>query len=120
MKRFRDLQFNEIPYKSGAYNATLNLGNYIISVGYGKGLYGSGPSYDTYEVLVVDAETDIPIPLSVDNDVLGWQHKHEIDNLMVSLQREPGFGEACRIFKRTQHNKCFIRISNMRDEAFGS
>lgn len=120
MKRFKDLQFNEIPHKSGAYNATLDLGTYTVSVGYGEGLYGSGPSYDTYEVMVVDTETDIPVPLSSDNDVLGWQHKVEIDDLIVSLQKEPGFGEACRIFKRTQHNKCFNNISLMRNEAFWS
>ena len=118
MKRFKDLKFVEIPYKSNAFNATLDLGPLSISVGYGDGLYGSGPAYDTYEVSVFDPDTDVTVPLSADNDVLGWQHRSEIDQLMINLQKEPGFAEACRIFKRTQHNKCFNNISHMRDEAF--
>ena len=120
MKRFKDLQFNEIPYKSGAYNAVLNLGTYSISVGYGKGLYGGGPSYDSYEVMVFDTDTDETVPLSDADDVLGWQHKTDIDNLMISIQKEPGFGEACRIFKRVQHNKHFKNISVMSEEPDGS
>ena len=120
MKRFKDLQFKVMDHKPTAFNATLQLGHLDISVGYGDGLYGSGPSYDTYEVSVWDRDTDKIVPLSASDDVLGWQHKNEIDALMVTIQKEPGFAEACRIFKRTQYNKCFDNISHMRDEAFSS
>ena len=89
MKRFRDLQFNEIPFRSGAYNATTSLGDLSISVGYGDGLYGSGPAYDTYEVMVYNSVTDVTVPLSTDNDVLGWQRKNDIDSLMVQIQKDP-------------------------------
>lgn len=120
MKRFKDLQFKPMNDKQRAFNATLTLGDLDISVGYGEGLYGSGPAYDTYEVAVWDNNTDKTVPLSSSDDVLGWQHKNEIDNLMIAIQKEPGFAEACRIFKRTQYNKCFSNISHMRDDAFAS
>ena len=89
MKRFRDLQFNEIPYKSGAFNATLNLGDLSISVGYGDGLYGSGPAYDTYEVMVFNSTTDETVQLSSEDQVLGWQHKNDVDSLMIQIQQHP-------------------------------
>jgi hypothetical protein len=120
MKRFKDLLFTEMDHKPTAFNATLQLGHLDISVGYGEGLYGSGPSYDTYEVSVWDRNTEKIVPLSASDDVIGWQSKSEVDSLMVNIQKEPGFAEACRIFKRTQYNKCFDNISHMRDEAFSS
>jgi len=114
------LQFKPMGHKPNAFNATLQLGHLDISVSYGDGLYGSGPAYDTYEVSVWDNTTDKIVPLSSSDDVLGWQHKNEIDNLMIHVQKEPGFAEACRIFKRTQYNKHFDNISHMRDDAFAS
>lgn len=116
MKRFRDLQFKPMNHKLNAYNATLNLGALTISVGYGDGLYGSGPAYDTYEVSVYNPVTDDTTPLGADDDVLGWQHRSDIDQLMIDIQQTPGFEQNCNDLNRGQDNKCFDNISRMKDD----
>jgi hypothetical protein len=85
MKTFDDLVFNpHANFKDLAVQASLTLDNgYAFSVvantEWGDMLYGNHP--DTYEVSVFNQRGDV-VPLSVADDVLGWQSPHQITALM--------------------------------------
>lgn len=94
IKDFVDLDFNAHRTTNNAIRATLDLGNGIqISVVAHKdnqpsfgGLYGDA-SKGTYEVAVF--QNDDFVPLSTADDVLGWQTKDDINDLMSKLQGNP-------------------------------
>ena len=94
IKDFVDLDFNAHRTTNNAIQAKLDLGNGIqISVVSHKdnqpsfgGLYGNA-SNGTYEVAVF--HNDDFVPLSVADDVIGWQTKDDINDLMDKLQGKP-------------------------------
>ena len=85
MKTFKDLQFkrHKNVTDSKAVAANMELGNGItVSVVAGEGLYsGDG----TYEVAMFAGEHEF-LPLSVWDDVLGWQTPGEINVLLEEAQ----------------------------------
>jgi len=91
IKDFVDLDFNAHRTTNNAIQAKLDLGNGIqISVVSHKdnqpsfgGLYGDA-SNGTYEVAVF--HNDDFVPLSTADDVIGWQTKDDINDLMSKLQ----------------------------------
>ena len=66
--------------KSPKYNAAIKIGRYIFSVTYGGLAYGNGD--DSYELAVIDADTDEFVQLREYDNVLGWQTRDEINHLM--------------------------------------
>ena len=103
LKSFSDLDFSVDPDDLKTIRARLKLGNYTISVvtslGVQRGFsYGTLPSQtfevavfdakdDTFEAAVFDAEGDF-VPLSVADDVLGWQSIDQLNHLMAQLQAD--------------------------------
>ena len=103
LKTFADLDFTADPDDLKTIRARLKLGNYTISVvtslGVQRGFsYGTLPSQtfevavfdakdDTFEAAVFDAEGDF-VPLSVADDVLGWQSIDQLNHLMAQLQAD--------------------------------
>ena len=93
-KTFTDLDFHAHRTTRNAIQAKLDLGNGIqISVVSHKdnepsfgGLYGNA-SNGTYEVAVF--QNDDFVPLSPADDVIGWQTKDDINDLMSKLQGNP-------------------------------
>jgi hypothetical protein len=118
MKTFKDIKFKQDSIRTGVMRASITLDCYTLSVVYGDTMYGDGPTHDTYEVAVWQKGHDELLPLSSDNDVVGWQNSEEITSLMKILQTEPGFGDCVRVLKRTKYNNRFSNISHMRDQAF--
>ncbi len=94
IKDFVDLDFHAHRTTDNAIQAKLDLGNGIqISVVSHKdnepsfgGLYGNA-SNGTYEVAVF--QDDDFVPLSTADDVIGWQTKDDINDLMSKLQGNP-------------------------------
>ena len=94
IKDFVDLDFKAHRTTNNAIQAKLDLGNGIqISVVAHKdnqpsfgGLYGNA-SNGTYEVAVF--HNDDFVPLSTADDVIGWQTKDDINDLMSKLQGDP-------------------------------
>ena len=94
IKDFVDLDFKAHRTTNNAIQAKLDLGNGIqISVVSHKddepsfgGLYGNA-SNGTYEVAVF--HNDDFVPLSTADDVIGWQTKDDINDLMSKLQGDP-------------------------------
>ena len=85
---FSDLDFQPHRGSADAVQARLDLGNDLeISVvankGEGRGLYGNVED-DLYEVAIYD--NDGMIPLSVADDVLGWQSPAQVSNHMRDAQ----------------------------------
>ena len=85
---FSDLDFQPHRGSADAVQARLNLGNDLeISVvankGEGRGLYGNVED-DLYEVAIYD--NDGMIPLSVADDVLGWQSPAQVSKHMRDAQ----------------------------------
>jgi hypothetical protein len=119
MNKFENLNFKPDALRPACFRASITLGDYTLSVVYGQnGLYGNGPTHDTYEVAVTQDGHEDLLPLQYDSEVLGWQNSEEISSLMKILQTEPGFGDCLRILKRTKYSRRFNNISHMRDEAF--
>ncbi len=118
MKTFNNLNFKPDNIRSGVMRASVTIDTYTLSVVYGQGMYGRGPTHDTYEVAVSQLDHDELLPLSRENDVLGWQNEEEITSLMKILHTEPGFGDCLRVLKRTKYSTRFNNISHMRDQAF--
>ena len=91
LKTFADLDFTADPDDLKTIRARLRLGNYTLSVvtwlGVKRGFsYGTLPS-QTFEVAVFDAKGDM-VPLSVADDVLGWQSMDQLNYLMAQLQAD--------------------------------
>ena len=91
LKNFSDLDFSADSDDLKTIRARLQLGDYTISVvtwlGVGRGFsYGTLPS-QTFEVAVFDAKGDF-VPLSVADDVLGWQSMDQLNYLMAQLQAD--------------------------------
>ena len=85
---FSDLDFQPHRGSADAVQARLDLGNDLeISVvankGEGRGLYGNVED-DLYEVAIYD--NDGMIPLSVADDVLGWQSPAQVSKHMRDAQ----------------------------------
>ena len=103
LKTFADLDFTADPDDLKTIRARLQLGNYTVSVvtslGVQRGFsYGTLPSQtfevavfdakdDTFEAAVFDASGDF-VPLSVADDVLGWQSIDQLNYLMAQLQAD--------------------------------
>ena len=88
-KTFSDLDFHAHRTTSNAIQARLDLGDgFEISVvsmkNGGHGLYGDA-SNGTYEVAMF--HNDLMLPLSIADDVLGWQDDMLITSLMLEAQR---------------------------------
>ena len=62
------------------YNAAIKIGRYVFSVVYGGNSYGDGD--DSYELAIVDHETDEFVQIREYDNVLGWQTRDEINHLM--------------------------------------
>lgn len=87
---FNDLDFYPHRGSDDAVQARLDLGNGLeISVvankGEGRGLYGNVED-DLYEVAIFDDNG--MIPLSISDDVLGWQSPDQVSYLMAKGQVE--------------------------------
>ena len=88
MKTFNDIKFKLHPNGMGGILGQMELGNgYKISVvGGGRGLYGDGKK--TFEVAVFDRMGEM-IMLQETDQVLGYQIKHEITDLIQKYDNEP-------------------------------
>ena len=91
LKSFSELDFTVDSDDLKTIRARLQLGNYTVSVvtwlGVERGFsYGTLPS-QTFEVAVFDAKGDF-VPLSVADDVLGWQSLDQLNHLMAQLQAD--------------------------------
>ena len=91
LKSFSDLDFTADSDDLKTIRARLQLGDYTVSVvtwlGVERGFsYGTLPS-QTFEVAVFDAKGDF-VPLSVADDVLGWQSIGQLNYLMAQLQAD--------------------------------
>ena len=91
LKTFADLDFSADPDDLKTIRAKLQLGDYTVSVvtslGVQRGFsYGTLPS-QTFEVAVFDYKGDF-VPLSVADDVLGWQSMGQLNYLMAQLQAD--------------------------------
>ena len=91
LKTFADLDFSADSDDLKTIRARLQLGDYMVSVvtslGVNRGFsYGTLPS-QTFEVAVFDAKGDF-VPLSVADDVLGWQSLDQLNHLMAQLQAD--------------------------------
>lgn len=87
MKNFDKLDFKPHPVGLGGVIAQTKLDNgYTISVvGGRKGLYGDG--IETFEVAIFDRMNEM-IMLSENDQVLGWQTKQEVDELMEKFSNQ--------------------------------
>ena len=85
MKTFNDLIFTKHPNGiDGAVQATLVLDNNItLSVVGGAGLYGDGT--ESFEVGAWHNDSNDWIRLSDYDDVIGWQSKEDIDQIIQKL-----------------------------------
>ena len=91
LKTFADLDFTADSDDLKTIRARLQLGDYTVSVvtslGVQRGFsYGTLPS-QTFEVAVFDYKGDF-VPLSVADDVLGWQSLGQLNYLMAQLQAD--------------------------------
>jgi|TARA_R100000081_G_C4774925_1_gene147959 hypothetical protein len=91
LKNFSDLDFSADSDDLKTIRARLQLGDYTVSVvtslGVERGFsYGTLPSL-TFEVAVFDYKGDF-VPLSVADDVLGWQSMDQLNYLMAKLQAD--------------------------------
>jgi len=91
LKNFSDLDFSADSDDLKTIRARLQLGDYTVSVvtslGVQRGFsYGTLPSL-TFEVAVFDYKGDF-VPLSVADDVLGWQSMDQLNYLMAQLQAD--------------------------------
>ena len=91
LKTFADLDFTADSDDLKTIRARLQLGDYTVSVvtslGVERGFsYGTLPSL-TFEVAVFDYKGDF-VPLSVADDVLGWQSMDQLNYLMAKLQAD--------------------------------
>ena len=91
LKNFSDLDFSADSDDLKTIRARLQLGDYTVSVvtslGVERGFsYGTLPSL-TFEVAVFDYKGDF-VPLSVADDVLGWQSMDQLNYLMAQLQAD--------------------------------
>lgn len=87
MKNFNKLEFGVHPVGLGGIIAQMKLDNgYTISVVGGRqGLYGDG--IETFEVAIFDRMNEM-IMLSENDQVLGWQTKQEVDELMEKFSNQ--------------------------------
>jgi hypothetical protein len=85
MKTFNDLTFTKHPNGiDGAVQAKLVLDNNItLSVVGGSGLYGDGT--ESFEVGAWYNDTNDWIRLSEHDDVIGWQSKEDINQIIQKL-----------------------------------
>ena len=91
LKTFADLDFSADSDDLKTIRSRLQLGDYTVSVvtwlGVERGFsYGTLPS-QTFEVAVFDYKGDF-VPLSVADDVLGWQSLGQLNYLMAQLQAD--------------------------------
>ena len=91
LKEFSELDFSADADDLKTIRAKLRLGDYTVSVvtwlGANRGFsYGTLPS-QTFEVAVFDAKGDF-VPLSLADDVLGWQSIDQLNYLMAKLQAD--------------------------------
>jgi hypothetical protein len=86
MKTFNDLTFTKHPNgMNGAVQAKLILDNNITLSGVGgSGLYGDG--IESFEVGAWHNDTNDWIRLSDYDDVIGWQSKEDIDQIIQRLE----------------------------------
>lgn len=108
MKTFDDLKFSPHAHaKDLGVQASLTLDNgYSFSVvantEWGDMFYGNHP--DTYEVAVFNQRGDF-VPLSVSDDVLGWQEPHRITSLMHQFELDGVLHEKLLVDMRHEFNE---------------
>ena len=111
MKTFDDLKFGSHPHaKDLGVLATTTLENgYAFSVVAneegGDLFYGNHP--DTYEVAVFNPKGNF-VPLSVSDDVLGWQPPHQITSLMHQFELDGFLHEKLLVDLRNDFNKKIV------------
>ena len=108
MKTFDDLKFGPHPHANDmGVLASISLDNgYAFSVVAndegGDLFYGNHP--DTYEVAVFNPKGDF-VPLSVSDDVLGWQTPHQITSLMHQFELDGVLHEKLLVDMRQDFNE---------------
>jgi|SRR6056300_1976117 len=108
LKTFDDLKFGPHPHaKDLGVVASITLDNgYAFSVvgndDGGNAFYGNHP--DTYEVAVFNPRGDF-VPLSVSDDVLGWQPPLQVSKLMQQFQLDGLAEEKLLINLRADFNE---------------
>lgn len=108
MKTFDDLKFSPHAHaKDLGVQASLTLDNgYAFSVvantDGGDLFYGNHPN--TYEVAVFNQRGDF-VPLSVSDDVLGWQPPHQITSLMHQFELDGVLHEKLLVDMRHDFNE---------------
>jgi len=111
MKSFDDLQFT---YDDSIrrWSASLTLDNgYLFSVISGNKddqwsvPYGSYP--DTFEVAVFNSDGNF-VPLSVSDDVLGWQEPHRVTSLMRQFEMDGQAHEDLLVAIRADFNQKLV------------
>lgn len=108
MKTFDDLKFGPHPHAEDlGVVASLTLDNgYAFSVvantDGGSAFYGIHP--DTFEVAVFNQRGDF-VPLSVTDDVLGWQAPHQITALMQQFHLDGVLHEKLLVNLRHDFNE---------------
>ena len=116
MKTFDDLTFTpHANLQDLGVQASLTLDNgYAFSVvantEWGDFFYGEHPN--TYEVAVFNQRGD-PVPLSVSNDVLGWQPPHQITSLMRQFHLDGVLHEKLLVDMRHDFNE--KRVASYQD-----
>lgn len=68
--------------KPPKYNAIINVEDHTFSVAYGGSCYGAGPLHDTYELMLIDRNTNEIIEMHEHGGVVGWLTADEITELM--------------------------------------
>jgi len=112
MKSFEDLQFT-YDESMRRWMASLTLDNgYSFSViagnddGAFQPFYGRYP--DTYEVAVFNPDSRW-VPLSVSDDVLGWQEPHRITSLMHQFEMDGKAHEDLLVAMRSDFNEKLVK-----------
>lgn len=114
MKNFDDLNFT-FDESMRRWMASLTLDNgYSFSVIAGKNedynpFYGRYP--DTYEVAVFNPDGSW-VPLSVSDDVLGWQEPHRITSLMHQFEMDGKAHEDLLVAMRADFNEKLVSHHN--------
>lgn len=85
---FDDLVFEEM-FDGLRHNALFKHNDKTLSVAYGRGNYGSGPSESggTYEIAMwYDDDPGTLIQLDEHDEVLGWQSEDHVTKIMTDMQ----------------------------------
>ena len=83
MKKFEDLQFEKHPTGFGKHAIMEFKNGYGVSVVFGNQWYSNG--IDTYEIAILK-DGRLTYSTHITDDVLGYQTKHEVSEIMKQVQ----------------------------------